>query len=129
MPTNITTRIEKDTIQNMYIKINSNLSWANLYLLPQKSESAVVLDVWHHPAKKYELHNLKFMEILITREYYIKRSSEYIPCTDISEDLFYKVSEDLPLNQTMTVQDDNLNFALLLLTSILELSHIARLLW
>ena len=76
---------------NMNFHIKGNSSSAHMYLIPQKSINAMILDEWHYHVEKFELRNLEFVEKILTKEYYIKRPTKKIPCTDLSEDAFYKV--------------------------------------
>ena len=87
-PQNLTSRMQ---IENMKVNLNRNISWATLYLLPQESTNAVILDEWHYPVKKLKLHNLKFMENVLTKEYHIMWPTKESPCIDMSEATFYEV--------------------------------------
>ena len=77
------------------------MSWATLYLLPQRSISAAILDEWHFPVKKFRLHNFKFMEHVLTKAYHVQRSTEESACMDIPEEAFYKVSITLMLHHDL----------------------------
>ena len=83
----------------MKVNLNRNISWATLYLLPQESTNAAILDEWHYPVKKLKLHNLKFMENVLTKEYHIMWPTKESPCISMSEATFYEVNQKLTSNQ------------------------------
>ena len=95
LPTqNVTSEIQthKKKIPHINLNLKGNASTVNMYLLPQKSINAMILDEWHYPVKKFKLQNLKFVETVLKKMYYIKRPTKEIPCTDMAEEAFYEVN-------------------------------------
>ena len=94
-PHNLTTKrlIRSDT--KLLVNMKGNSSWATLYLLPQNSTNAVILDEWHRQVMKFQVHNFQFLEKVLTKEFYVKRNSEDSPCVERSESLFYQVGSFL----------------------------------
>ena len=75
------------------MNLAKNDSKTYLYLLPniENSEKCSILDNWNYPVKPFELRNYGFLKLTLSKEFHIRKSTDGSPCTDLSEDTFYKV--------------------------------------
>ena len=90
-PQNLSTQRQIQSDTKLLVNMKGNSSWATLYLLPQNSTNAVILDEWHRQVMKFEVPNFQFLEKVLTKEFHEKRPSEDSPCVQRSESMFYKV--------------------------------------
>ena len=61
------------------------------YILPSDADNAVILDNWHYPVKTFEIQNLMYIRLTITKEFQLRKSRANSPCTSLPEERFYKV--------------------------------------
>ena len=78
---------------HLYIKMAKNLPSTALYLLPRKSANSLILgaQAFHYPTEIFEIKKLKYLEKSLTKEFHIRKPTQDNPCTQESEETYYRV--------------------------------------
>ena len=75
-----------------HLNIPANESIANIYVLPEHSENALILGIWHHPIKMMRVGRLEYQTKVIQKEFHMRKSARGRICTEESEEMYYQVS-------------------------------------
>ena len=75
-----------------HLNLPANNSIANIYVLPEHSENALILGIWHHPIKMMRVGRLEYQTKVIQKEFHMRKSARGRICTEESEEMYYQVS-------------------------------------
>ena len=74
-----------------HLDLPTNDSIANIYVMPENSENALILGIWHYPIKMMSVGKYMYQSVVIRKEFHVRRSAPGSTCTSEPEDRFYQV--------------------------------------
>ena len=75
-----------------HLDLPTNDSIANIYVMPENSENALILGIWHYPIKMMSVGKYMYQSVVIRKEFHVRRSAPGSTCTTEPEDRFYQVT-------------------------------------
>ena len=89
-----------------HINLPANNSVANLYVLREGGENALILGIWHYPIKMLQIGNLLYQSMILKKEFHKRASASGSPCTEELAEKYYEVTR-----KYHTLKDINFLFA------------------
>ena len=65
---------------------------ANVYVLREGGENALILGIWHYPIKMLQIGNLMYQSLIMKKEFHMRASTSGSPCTEDPVEKYYKVT-------------------------------------
>ena len=75
-----------------HINLPTNDSVANLYVLREGGENALILGIWHYPIKMLQIGNLMYQSLIMRKEFHMRASASGSPCNDEPAEKYYMVT-------------------------------------
>ena len=75
-----------------HINLPANDSVANVYVLREGGENALILGIWHYPIKMLQIGNLMYQSLIMKKEFHMRASTSGSPCTEDPVEKYYKVT-------------------------------------
>ena len=73
-----------------HINLPRNDSVANLYVLREGGENALILGIWHYPTKMLQIGHLMYQSMIMKKEFHMRASASGSPCNEEPAENYYK---------------------------------------